>query len=375
MKHTVTFSPEAKIMKKLNTITINRTWFIGFAVVLLTASLFTTLVFMRPTVREPAIVMTDCFDELSSREIVAVHRGRSENQDYLALAQLRSWVEQVSRAHHARNQKAWAEFEVELAATVGSRIDQARAAVPQTVKESTSDGFFKLMKDTTISSADFEKRILRIVERNVFPYMALAQGGGVVAVQRLKQRLEENQGLLLATLATGAPRQTEKAEFRNLLAENIQQVRTNDIIMEQMRSLKISIGLGALVPAFFWKYQALEFKALWLVVRKLVMAGVRKIASRGAVAIGVSFIDGPLPIFDALGALVTGYTIYEVASELIALKKKVPEQVDRNLHETLDAYEGSLHAYLYGLAMQSYEDTVKRQGMVENDTNQQLARE
>jgi len=362
-------------MTKLNAITINRTWFIGFVVVLLTASLFTTLLLMRPSVKEPAFGVTDGFDGLHSGEVVAAFREHREKQDYLAQAQLRGWVEQVTREHHDRNQKAWADFEVELATTVGSRIDQARAAVPQTVKESTSDGFFQLMKDTTISSDEFEKKVLHIVERNVFPYMALAQGGGVVAVQRLKQRLEENHGRFMATLATSAPRQTEPEEFRNLLAENVRQVRTSDIITERMRSLKLSIGFGALVPAFFWQYQALEFKALWLVVRKVAVAGARKIASRGAIAIGASFIDGPLPFLDALGALVTGYTIYDVASELSALKKKVPEQVDRNLHETLDAYEGSLHAYLYGLAIQSYEDAMKRQGTVENDTHQQLARE
>ena len=312
------------------------------------------------------ILSADGFAQLSE----FIHEQRALEQ-----ARLRSWVKQVNREHHDRNQHALVDFETELVAVVGSRVDQAHAAVPQTVQECTADGFFQMLKDTTFKENEFNARVLGVVESNVFPYMTLAQSGGVVALQRLQQRLEENHGVLLATLASGAPREVDDVELRNILAENVKQVKTGDIISEQMRSMKIHLTFGALVPAVFWKYEARQFKALWQVARRLAVAGARKIARRSTIAIGISFIDGPAPFFDALGALVTGYAVYEMVSEWNAMKKKIPAQIDRNLHETLNTYEKSLYWYFHGLAVESYEVAQRRQGELESKTMARLNQE
>lgn len=354
----------------------NLTRIAGILVVtIVTLVALVTLVVRKNTLREKAHGVVNGFDEFCSAEGKARLHAQIQEQRIMGQTHLRGWVGQVNRDHHNRNRQALVDFEVELADVVGSRVDQARAAVPHTVKQCTSDGFFQMMKDTTFSDDEFNDKVMGIVEFNVFPHMTLAQNGGLVALHRLQQRLEENQGVLLATLATGAQRDSQTMELRNILAENVQHVKTGDLISEQARRMKITIGLGALVPVIFWKAEALQFKALWLLARRLAVAGARKVASRGAIAVGASFLDGPLPVFDVLGALLTGYTVYEVVSEWKAMKKRIPAQIDRNLRETLDTYEVALNEYFHGLAVESYEVAQRRQGELESKTMARLNQE
>jgi hypothetical protein len=308
-------------------------------------------------------------------EIDLLMEQQGHKLEYVQRRQMVAWVQDVERGYHHRNRRIIEDFERELVTAIGARIDQGRAAVPLTVKETTSDGILKMLLDRTVNGDAFEARINGVVERNIIPFMLQAQDGGMAAVQRLQNRLKDNHARFLVNLAAGHSNHQQDIVLRNILAENVQHINTVGIISDPVTMLRLSLIIGGLEPLIFWKSNWRVLRGSYMLLRGIALAGARKLARRGAFAVGLSFCDGPLPIFDTLGFLATAYTAYEIAKQVRSIQRELPKQVEKNLNQTLTAYESHLYRHLHAVTVASLMKAEQHEQLVSKMRRESLGQE
>lgn len=278
--------------------------------------------------------------------------------DYSMEAQVLNKLAFAGLEHSKRIQNAYMDFKHKFESSNVCGWDTARKSIPEIV-----DDFKSISTIRSISWAyakDFvkvdnktdrvEKKIQKRIISKVLPPCEEARAELEFMLENFQRTLSESEvkyQLDLCAIVEEAKSATNiRPDFLLSLCANLQK-------SGEISKTIVADNLGA---AFSGTVEALTIKQAFKTCSKVVVKTIAKTVGKRAVATvatsaGCAVADGPLPIGDAVGAVVfvagSAWTAYDINQA----RKVIPAELGKSLHDAVNEHEKSVKDYIYSQAI------------------------
>lgn len=259
---------------------------------------------------------------------------------YTATKEVAKKINEQTQRYQKKNQELLAEFESKLPAIGEAAFQTADNNVENFVKKSTKFTFcskliYRMLKDKCTRKETVSQLLNPLIQENFSQPLAEAQTAVQDELQNFMLKIQENDNQYRAGLAElTASEVFQKSDFA---ADRALVTQLNNLNSELTRfaAVKMAAAVSAGLELVF-------IRATLSSLRSIGMRITARMAASAGIAGAAAICDGPLPIGDAIGAVIlvggTAWTIYDV----VKAAYKLPKELRISLHNMIADYRKNI---------------------------------
>ena len=264
-------------------------------------------------------------------------------------------IETTTAEYQRENEKAFQELNNVIQNAGKGKFNQARKNVRGTVKEFSKFKVcgkltYKMAKDRIRKTNDTRTAICSVVGPNIIKPCQEGHAEMMNALRNYLHTLQENDNRYRAKLAQALkeiPGDVKQSEARNeFLNKTVLEFERQ---VNEMAISQVTTAVGAVIEVVLIK----ETVKLITKVGAKAVARIIGSASAGAVC---AVADGPLPIGDLFGAVITVGGFAWGAYDIYKICKVLPKKMSSTLHSAINQYEKASREEVLATAVKALND-------------------